>query len=96
MCKLFAVEGVDGGDSEETTLGERVRSVRVDFGVEEAATGDHEGRVGTGTDVHYCHVLESLDLATQTTRGRLLQTMEQMHHGKSRGKRFCRNLGEVH
>ena len=25
-----------------------------------------------------------------------ISTMEQMHRGKSRGKRFCRNLGEVH
>ena len=34
---------------------------------------------------------------TCPSHGRLLDysiyTMEQMHHGKSRGKRFCRNLG---
>ena len=34
---------------------------------------------------------------TCPSQGRLLDysiyTMEQMHHGKSRGKRFCRNLG---
>jgi len=66
----FAVEGVDDGDGVQTAFVERVRSERIRDRVEKTSACNDQLVVGRRTDIHYHHVLVSVDLSPQTTIAR--------------------------
>lgn len=66
LTTSFAVEGVDGSDSEETVLVERVRSERIKLWVEKTSTGNNDFGVDRWTNAHHRHIPVSIDLTAQT------------------------------